>query len=175
MSTTRAPSVANAAPASVIKSMARVPAATCAAPAAPESKGSARQNRLPVAMRHVDEIQEDICSFSTPQMVEETAEICVQDLQIREELLEPLLQIKEVIADAVRVLLHDQSLRNADIVGIFGPQTFDEIVDSVCWRRIQVSRRSDERRAVMCQHAEESTAAAGKKNHTEVSLQREVL
>ena len=65
--------------------MARVPAATCAAPAAPQSKGPVRQNRLPIAIRHVDEIREDICSFSTPQMVEETAEIGVQDLQIRVE------------------------------------------------------------------------------------------
>ena len=49
-------------------------------------------------------------------MVEDTAEICLQNLQIREELLKPFLQIKEAIADAVRVLLHDHSLRNADIV-----------------------------------------------------------
>ena len=46
--------------------MARVPAATPAAPAAPQSKGSVTQNRLPIAMRHVDEIREDIFGFSTP-------------------------------------------------------------------------------------------------------------
>ena len=33
----------------------------------------------------------------------------------------------------------------------------------------------DEKRAVVCQHAEESTAAAGKKRQTEAPLQREVL
>ena len=50
MSSTRAHAMANAAPAPVIKSMALVPAATYAAPAAPQSKGSVRQNRLQIAM-----------------------------------------------------------------------------------------------------------------------------
>ena len=98
----------------------------------------------------------------------------MQNLQIMEELLKPLLQIKEAIVDAVRVLLHDHSLRDADIVGIFGPQAFDGFVDSVSVRSGGASGSAEEamlplpdgRRAVVCQHAEEST---------EVSLQREVL
>ena len=93
----------------------------------------------------------------------------MQNLQIREQLFEPLLQIKEVIADAVRVLLHDHTLRNADIVGIFGHQTFDRFVDSVSVRFGGASGSAreamplpEERRAVMCKHAEESPATARK-------------
>ena len=82
----------------------------------------------------------------------------MQNLQIREELFEPLLHIKEVITDAVRVLLHDHTLRNADIVGIFGPQAFDGFVDSVSVRfggasgstREAMLPLPDERRAVVC-------------------------
>ena len=69
MSSTCALGMANATLAP--KSTALVPDATYAAPAAHSSNGSVRQNRLPIAMRFVDEIREDICSFSMPQMVEE--------------------------------------------------------------------------------------------------------
>ena len=158
MSVTRALAVANAAPAPVIKSMALVPVATYAAPAAPQSKGSVTQNRLPISMRPVDEIRDDIFSFSMPQMVEEIAKNLCAEPPNEGGTLQTFATDQGSNRRRGEVLLHDHSLRDADMFGVFGHQKFGGFVDSVSLRAGGASRSAEEamplpegRRAVVCQ------------------------